>query len=186
MVANAGNLIWVDLEMTGLDPEQDVIIEIATVVTDTELNIKDQLPAMAISRDKSLFAKMDDWNKEHHTKSGLWQEVITSTISEEKAEQDTLDFISQYCKRKESPLCGNSVWQDRRFLARYMKRLDDHLHYRLVDVSTIKELGSYWYPQVKKPTKSSAHRAMDDIVESIEELKFYREHYFSSAKLPSS
>jgi oligoribonuclease len=173
-----GRMIWMDLEMTGLDPERDTIIEIATLVTDTELNVVEEGPEIIIHQDPSWFEKMDDWNKEHHTKSGLWEKVVSSKISLEQAEKDTLAFIQKHSKTRESPLCGNSVWQDRRFLAKYMAGIDAHLHYRLVDVSTVKELAVRWYPGVKYDKKKNAHRAMDDIRESLEELKFYRDKCF--------
>lgn len=170
-----------DLEMTGLDPFKDVIIEIATVVTDGQLNVVETGPHYAIRRDPALFETMDDWNKTTHTKTGLWSEVIKSTVSEEQAEKETLAFIQRFTKPRQSPLCGNSIWQDRRFLARYMKSIDEHLHYRLIDVSTIKELAGIWYPRDEKYTaKKGNHRALDDIMESIEELKFYRTRFFRS------
>ena len=173
-----GRMIWMDLEMTGLDPEQDTIIEIATLVTDNALNVIEEGPEIIIHQDQSRFAQMDDWNKEHHTKSGLWAKVVSSTVTLEQAENETLAFIQKHSKHKDSPLCGNSVWQDRRFLARYMKQIDNHLHYRLVDVSTIKELSVRWFPGVKFDKKKNSHRAMDDIRESLNELKFYREKFF--------
>ena len=173
-------LVWMDLEMTGLDPETDVIIEIATVITDSQLNVIAEGPDLVIKRDPSLFAGMDSWNQEHHTKSGLWAAVVSSTISEAEAERQTLEFLKKHVALRESPLCGNSVWQDRRFLGRYMKQLEAHLHYRLIDVSTLKELGARWHPQRASgfAKKKNSHRALDDVYESIEELKFYREALF--------
>ncbi len=172
-------LIWIDMEMSGLDPEKDVILEIATVVTDNELNLIATGPNLVVRREASLFATMDDWNRSHHTKSGLWDAVLKSPIDEREAERQTLEFIKTHAKQKESPLCGNSVWQDRRFLVRYMPSIDEHLHYRLVDVSSIKELVQGWYPKSEKfKTKKGSHRALDDILESIEELKFYRDNFF--------
>lgn len=168
-----------DLEMTGLDPDTDTIIEIATLVTDFDLNVIEEGPEIVIHQDASRFDKMDDWNKEHHTKSGLWAKVVSSEVSLAEAEAQTLAFIKKHCAHRESPLCGNSVWQDRRFLARYMRKIDQHLHYRLVDVSTVKELIIRWYPQARFEKKKNAHRAMDDIRESLEELKFYRENFFA-------
>lgn len=166
--------------MTGLDPETDVIIEIATVVTDSQLNVIAEGPDLVIQRDPALFAKMDSWNQEQHTKSGLWAQVVASTITEAEAERQTLEFIKKYVGHRESPLCGNSIWQDRRFLGRYMKQLEAWLHYRMVDVSTVKELGARWYPQKANQfsKKKNSHRALDDVYESIEELKFYREALF--------
>lgn len=175
----AGRMIWMDLEMTGLDPDQDTIIEIATLVTDNNLEVIEEGPELVIQHDPSRFAKMDDWNKEHHTKSGLWEKVINSKVTLEQAEAETLAFIQKITGLRESPLCGNSVWQDRRFLLKYMPKIDAHLHYRLVDVSTVKELSVRWFPGVKFEKKKNAHRAMDDIRESLEELKFYRERFFA-------
>jgi oligoribonuclease len=173
-------LVWMDLEMTGLDPETDVIIEIATVITDSQLNVIAEGPDIVIKRDPALFSRMDAWNQEQHTKSGLWTAVINSTITESEAEKQTLDFLKKYVAHRESPLCGNSVWQDRRFLGRYMKQVEAHLHYRLIDVSTLKELGSRWHAQKSSQftKKKNAHRALDDVYESIEELKFYRDALF--------
>jgi oligoribonuclease len=173
-------LVWMDLEMTGLDSERDVIIEMATLITDINLNLIAEGPEIVIQRPKELFDNMDSWNREHHTKSGLWAKVISSQISESEAEQKTLDFLKQHLGPRESPLCGNSIWQDRRFIAKYMRNLDAFLHYRLIDVSTIKMLGKIWYPQdvEKTPEKQTTHRALDDIKESIEELKAYRQLLF--------
>jgi oligoribonuclease len=176
-------LVWMDLEMTGLDPDADTIIEIATIITDGNLKIIASGPNLIIHQEPERFEKMDDWNKEHHTKSGLWQAVVKSTITLKDAERQTFEFIKNHCKVNESPLCGNSVWQDRRFLVRYMPSIDDFLHYRLVDVSTIKELAARWFPKIEpeKP-KDSAHRALDDIKESIDELIFYRQNVFKPSK----
>lgn len=170
------SLVWMDLEMTGLEPDQDVIIEMATVITDPELNVIAEGPELVIRRSQELFKGMDSWNREHHTKSGLWAKVIASEVSEEEAEKQTLEFIKKYVKNRESPLCGNSIWQDRRFIAKYMKKIDAYLHYRLIDVSTLKVLGKMWFPQemATLTEKNSSHRALDDIKESIEELKRYR------------
>lgn len=174
-----GLLVWMDLEMTGLDPERDSIIEMATVITDGQLEIVSKGPEFIIYQDPERFNQMDEWNQEHHKKSGLWAKVITSQTSLEQAESETLEFIRRYIDPKVSPLCGNSVYQDRRFLIKQMPRLEEYLHYRLVDVSTIKELGLRWYGEGAKFVKSKgAHRAMDDILESISELKAYRERLF--------
>lgn len=169
-------LVWMDLEMSGLDPDRDVIIEMATLITDAELNVIAEGPEIVIQRPQELFETMDTWNKEHHTKSGLWQKVVTSTITEAQAEELTLNFIKEHVKERESPLCGNSIWQDRRFLAKYMKKIDAYLHYRLIDVSTMKILGTMWYADELKQVveKKSSHRALDDIRESVDELKRYR------------
>lgn len=172
-------LVWMDLEMTGLDPERDTIIEIATIITDSDLNVVAEGPELAIHQEPERFTQMDDWNKEQHTKSGLWQKVLASEISLAEAEKETLAFIKRFVGHRESPLCGNSVWQDRRFLARYMPSIDAHLHYRLIDVSTIKELTRRWYgDELKYSKEKGLHRALEDIRESVEELKFYRERIF--------
>ncbi|MGE0174113.1 MAG: oligoribonuclease [Oligoflexales bacterium] len=172
-------LVWVDLEMTGLDPDTDEILEIAVVITDAQLNAVAHMTPLVIKQDPSRFAKMDHWNQEHHTKSGLWARALESTTTLEEAQSRVLGFMKQYCRPKESPLCGNTVWQDRRFLIKHMKEVDTYLHYRIVDVSTIKELAKLWYPELGKQfTKKNAHRALDDIFESIAELKFYRERLF--------
>jgi oligoribonuclease len=175
-------MVWMDLEMTGLDPERDTIIEMATLVTDGELNVIAEGPEIVVRQDAALFAGMDDWNKEHHTKSGLWAKVVASKIALAEAESLTLEFLRRHVGPRESPLCGNSVWQDRRFLLRYMPALEAHLHYRLVDVSSIKEIATRWYPAVKFAKKKGAHRALDDVRESVDELRFYRETLFKDAK----
>lgn len=168
--------------MTGLHPERDTIIEIATLITDNDLNVIAEGPEIVIQQPPALFAGMDDWNKEHHSKSGLWAKVLASSTSLVEAQTQTLAFIKQHCGPRESPLCGNSIWQDRRFLARHMLELDSYLHYRIVDVSSIKELAARWYPQSKFSKKKNLHRAMDDIRESVEELRFYRQTLFKDAK----
>lgn len=169
-------LVWMDLEMSGLDSERDVIIEICAVVTDLELNVIEEGPEIAIRRPPELFAKMDNWNQEHHSKSGLWDRVVNSTVDERAAEEQIIQFLSKHVGPKDSPLCGNSVWQDRRFIAKYMRKLDDFLHYRLIDVSSLKELARRWYPKVvdEAVKKKEAHRALQDIRDSIDELKYYR------------
>jgi oligoribonuclease len=175
-------LVWMDLEMTGLDPECDSIIEIATIITDSDLNIVAEGPEIAVHHEASRFALMDAWNQEHHTKSGLWQKVLDSKISLPEAEEETLAFLKRFVGAKESPLCGNSVWQDRRFLARHMPKVDTHLHYRLIDVSTIKELSRRWYRENVKFTKEKGlHRALEDIRESVDELRFYRHKIFRTS-----
>ncbi|MBM4251302.1 MAG: oligoribonuclease [Deltaproteobacteria bacterium] len=167
-----------DMEMTGLDPDTDSIIEIATLITDSELNVIAEGPELAIHQPADRFARMDAWNQEHHTKSGLWAKVQASTVTIAQAEVATLDFIRKHCGERESPLCGNSIWQDRRFLVRYMPKLDAYLHYRILDVSTIKELASRWYPGSKFKKPKGAHRALDDVKESLDELRYYRTHLF--------
>ena len=171
-------LVWMDLEMTGLDPETDTIIEMATMITDGQLNIIAEGPNLVIHQPDSVMDKMNDWCKKHHGQSGLTQRVKDSTISLQEAEQLTLDFIRKHVGERQSPLCGNSVHQDRRFLVRYMPRLESWLHYRNIDVSTIKELAKRWYPELTPWKKKNAHLALDDILESINELKYYRERVF--------
>lgn len=176
MQPSLNRLVWLDLEMTGLNVEKDVIIEIATVVTDAQLNIVAEGPAMAIYYPDPFLAEMDEWNVKHHTKSGLITAVETSTITPEMAEQLTLDFLRQHVEPGVSPICGNSVWQDRRFISKYMPTLEKFFHYRHIDVSSIKELARRWKPEiVVKKEDSSAHRALSDVLESIAELRHYRE-----------
>jgi len=173
------NLIWLDLEMTGLDPKEHTIVEIATLITDSKLNILAEGPELAICHDPETLKKMEPWSLEHHTKSGLLKRVEESKITLQEAEEKTLEFVARYCKPKISPLCGNSIGHDRRFLERYMPKLFSYLHYRNIDVSTVKELVLRWYPKgVQVPKKKAAHLAMADIEESIREMQFYREHYF--------
>ncbi len=170
------NLIWIDLEMTGLDPNSDLIIEIATIVTDKNLNIIDEGPSIVINQSNEAMDGMDEWCTNQHGKSGLTDRVKNSAISEETAENLTLAFLKQYIPERKSPMCGNSICQDRRFLARYMPQLEDFFHYRNLDVSTLKELTSRWAPEKKMVyLKESSHLAMDDIKDSIDELKHYRE-----------
>jgi oligoribonuclease len=171
-------LVWIDLEMTGLDVERESIIEIATVVTDGELNIIAQGPNLAIKVDDRVIAGMDEWNTLHHHRSGLVDRIRNEGVTCEDAEQQTIDFLKQWTKEGVSPLCGNSVWNDRQFLQKEMPRLVEYLHYRMIDVSTIKELSRRWYPNEKTFSKKAAHLALDDILESIEELKFYRNLLF--------
>lgn len=174
-------LIWIDMEMSGLEPEKDVILEVATIITTGSLEIIAEGPELVIHHEKELLEGMDDWNREHHRKSGLWNAVLDSTLSLDEAERQTLDFIKHHTQPRKSPLCGNSIWQDRRFIAKYMKPIDQHLHYRMIDVSTVKELARRWHPGVldKKVKKKGNHRALDDIRESIEELKFYKDNLFA-------
>jgi oligoribonuclease len=172
------DLIWIDLEMTGLDPETHVILEIASIVTDGHLLIIAEGPDIAINHPEDILSSMDEWNREHHHASGLLDRVKASSFNCRRAEEETLDFVSRYCEKGTSPLCGNSVWQDRRFLIKYMPRLEAFFHYRNIDVSSVKELVRNWYPSLPQFKKQKAHLAMSDIEESIKELKYYRENVF--------
>lgn len=179
MVVDADNLIWIDLEMTGLDPDNDLIIEIATVVTDKNLNILAEGPVMAVHQSDAALAAMDDWNQQHHGQSGLIQRVKDSNIDAAEAERRTIAFLQQWVPANTSPICGNSICQDRRFLYRYMPKLEAFFHYRNLDVSTVKELAARWAPQLRDGfNKKASHKALDDIIESIEELRYYRETFF--------
>ena len=175
------NLIWIDLEMTGLVPEKDIIIEIATVVTDADLNVLAEGPSLAIHQDNKYLESMDAWNTRQHTKSGLVQRVKESEISVNEAEKQTLDFVMKYVDPDTSPMCGNSICQDRRFLYNYMPKLEKFFHYRHIDVSTLKELAVRWKPDVVSTSfKQSKHLALSDIYDSINELKHYREHFIDA------
>ena len=172
------HLIWIDMEMTGLNPELNKIIEIATIVTDAELNILAEGPVLAIHQSDEILSAMDQWNTKQHTGSGLVERVRASQVSEQEAEAKTLEFLKEYIAAKKSPMCGNSICQDRRFLYRYMPKLEEFFHYRNLDVSTLKELAKRWAPIIMKGVKKeSKHLALDDIRESIVELKYYREHF---------
>ncbi len=178
MSQDANNLVWIDLEMTGLDTQGDVIIEIATIVTDSELNILAEGPMMAIHQSDDVLAGMDEWNTQQHGGSGLVERVKNSRIDEAEAERQTLTFLQQYVPAGKSPMCGNSICQDRRFMARCMPTLEAFFHYRNLDVSTLKELARRWSPEVYKGfKKESSHLAMDDIRDSINELKYYRDTF---------
>ena len=184
MTQDANNLIWIDLEMTGLDTQQDCIIEIATVVTDANLNIVAEGPVLAVHQSDAILGAMDEWNTKQHAKSGLIARVKSSNCNEQQAEQQTLEFLQQYVPKNKSPMCGNSICQDRRFMARLMPELEAYFHYRNLDVSTLKELVSRWSPDIAKGlTKNNNHLALDDIKDSIEELKYYREHFI---RMPDS
>ena len=177
MQYSAGNLIWIDLEMTGLEPERDVIIEIATIITDVDLSEQIEGPVFAIHQSEIILAGMDDWNTRQHGHSGLTARVRASTVSSAEAEQATLAFLQQYLPPANSPMCGNSICQDRRFLYKYMPTLAEFFHYRNLDVSTLKELAKRWAPNLPAFQKQSSHLALADIRDSIEELRHYRKHF---------
>ncbi len=178
MAQDLQHLIWIDLEMTGLNPDTDLIIEIATIVTDKDLNILAHGPVLAVHQSDEALAAMDEWNQKHHGQSGLIDRVKASTINDREAEQLTIEFLKLWVPENTSPICGNSIGQDRRFLYRYMPKLEAYFHYRNIDVSTLKELAARWAPAVKDGfNKESKHQALDDIIESIEELRYYREHF---------
>lgn len=178
-MVDENNLVWIDLEMTGLDPEKERIIEMATIVTDSELNLVAEGPVIAIRQPDSLLDAMDDWCTRTHGESGLTQRVKESNTSERDAEQETIEFLKQYVAPGKSPLCGNSIGQDRRFLVKYMPELEGYFHYRNLDVSTIKELARRWRPDVLAGVKKKgSHLALDDIRDSINELRHYRETFF--------
>ena len=175
-MSNNSHLIWIDLEMTGLDPFKDRIIEIATIVTDQELEIVAEGPSLAVHQNEKILLAMDEWNTEHHTNSGLWKRVLESDISVREAEQLTLEFLQEHVPIHSSPMCGNSICQDRRFLAKSMPKLENYFHYRQIDVSSIKELIRRWNPQLLDGfSKTGQHLALADVEESIKELKYYRQ-----------
>ncbi|WP_445400784.1 oligoribonuclease [Zobellella sp. An-6] len=179
MSQNAENLVWIDLEMTGLEPDEHRIIEIASIVTDKELKVLAEGPVLAIHQPEAELAKMDEWNVRTHTGSGLVARVQASAVTEAEAVAQTLAFLRQWVPEKTSPLCGNSIGQDRRFLARHMPELEAFFHYRNIDVSTVKELVRRWQPALLEQfTKKGSHQALEDIRESIAELQFYRENVF--------
>ena len=179
MSQSQNNLIWLDLEMTGLLPEEDYIIEIATVITDAQLNLLTEGPVMALNQPESILVAMDDWNTEQHTRSGLLQRVRSSEYSEADAEQLTLEFLHKYVPAGVSPMCGNTISHDRRFLSRYMPELEKYFHYRNLDVSTVKELVKRWANNPEPFAKEPTHLALNDIRDSIEELQHYRKLYFN-------
>lgn len=178
MAQDQNNLIWIDMEMTGLSPETDRIIEIAVVITDAHLQIVAEAPVLVVHQANAVLDGMDDWNKGTHGRSGLIDKVKASTLSESEAERQMLAFLLQHVPKGVSPMCGNSICQDRRFLARWMPELESYFHYRNLDVSTFKELARRWKPElVKGLVKHGKHEALADIHESIDELKYYREHF---------
>ncbi|MBM38140.1 MAG: oligoribonuclease [Woeseia sp.] len=175
------NLIWIDLEMTGLSTQSDTIIEIATVITDKNLNELAVGPVIAIKQSKKIMDKMDNWNKKHHSVSGLTERVLNSNICAKEAEELTLNFLKEWVSKGISPMCGNSICQDRRFLAREMPKLESFFHYRNLDVSTLKIIANMWAPDLKKDLKKkSAHLALSDIRDSIDELKYYRKYLLNN------
>ena len=175
MAQQQNNLVWLDMEMTGLDPDKDRIIEVAIVVTDSQLNTLAEAPVAVVHQSDAVLEAMDDWNKGTHARSGLIDKVKASRLTEAVAEEQLLAFLPQHVAAKASPMCGNSICQDRRFLARYMPRLEAYFHYRNLDVSTLKELVRRWKPEVGKGfLKESKHEARADMLESIEELRYYR------------
>ena len=175
----SSHLVWIDLEMTGLDPLHDRIIEMATIITDSDLNVVAEGPVLAISQPQALLDGMDDWNQSHHSASGLLERITDEGVSETEAEALTLAFVEGHVEAGAAPLCGNTIWQDRRFLWRYMHALESYLHYRMVDVSSIKELVKRWHPDIAAGVvKTNQHTALADIRESIEELRYYRTHLF--------
>ncbi len=173
-------LVWIDLEMTGLSPDTDRIIEVAVIITDNQLNVLAEGPVLAVHQSDEVLNAMDEWNKRTHGKSGLVARVRASTLTEADAERTTIEFIQQYVAKNKSPMCGNSICQDRRFLARHMPALEAWFHYRNLDVSTLKELAARWKPGlVNGLQKKNTHQALDDIRESVEELRYYREHFIA-------
>ncbi|MCG6976312.1 MAG: oligoribonuclease [Acidiferrobacterales bacterium] len=171
-------LIWIDLEMTGLDTDNDRIIEVATIITDADLNIVAEGPVLAVHQSDEILNGMDEWNTKTHGKTGLTERVRASRLDEAEAERQTIAFLEQYVSKNRSPMCGNSICQDRRFLARTMPALEAYFHYRNLDVSSLKELAVRWKPDILPGfTKKNTHKALDDIQESIEELKYYRDHF---------
>ncbi|QEL55388.1 oligoribonuclease [Chromobacterium paludis] len=178
MAQDTNNLIWLDMEMTGLNPDADRIIEVAMIVTDSQLNVLAESPVLVVHQPDAVLDAMDDWNKNTHGKSGLIEKVKNSTVSEAEAERILLDFMAQYVPERVTPMCGNTIHQDRRFMARWMPRLEAYFHYRNLDVSTLKELCKRWKPEVAKGVvKRGKHEALADILESIEEMRYYREHF---------
>ena len=179
---NANNLCWLDMEMTGLSPETDRIIEVAVIITDSDLNVLAQSPVYAVHQSDEVLDAMDEWCTATHGRTGLTQRVRESQYTEAEVEQNLLDFIAAWIPAQASPMCGNSVHQDRRFMQKYMPRLEAYFHYRNLDVSTLKELAKRWNPAVAKGVvKRGSHTALDDILESIEEMRYYRDHFL---KLP--
>jgi oligoribonuclease len=182
MAQNETHLVWIDMEMSGLDPDTDRVLEVALVVTDKDLHLVEEGPVLVVRQPDAVLDAMDNWNKSTHGKSGLIDKVKASTLSEADVEQRMLDFMKQHVGERKSPMCGNSICQDRRFLARHMPRLEAYFHYRNLDVSTLKELAARWRPELKDGfKKANSHTALADIQESIEELRYYRERFIRLA-----
>jgi len=182
MAQNETHLVWIDMEMSGLDPDTDRVLEVALVVTDKDLNLVEEGPVLVVRQPDTVLDAMDNWNKSTHGKSGLIDKVKASTLSEADVEQRMVDFMKQHVGERKSPMCGNSICQDRRFLARHMPRLEAYFHYRNLDVSTLKEVAARWRPELKDGfKKANSHTALADIQESIEELRYYREHFIRLA-----
>jgi len=178
MAQDQNNLIWLDMEMTGLNPDSDRIIEVAMIVTDSQLNVVAESPVLVVHQADAVLDGMDDWNKNTHGKTGLIDKVKASALNEADAEAQLLAFMEQYVPARTTPMCGNTIHQDRRFMARWMPKLEAYFHYRNLDVSTLKELAKRWKPEVAKGVvKKGKHEALADIIESIEEMKYYREHF---------
>jgi oligoribonuclease len=179
---NASNLIWVDMEMTGLDPDRDAVIEIATIVTDTHLNTLAEGPVIAVHQSDARLQAMDEWNTEQHNRSGLVERVKASVYDEQRAQQETIEFLQQWVPPRSSPMCGNTICQDRRFMARHLPLLEAYFHYRNLDVTTLKILMQRWRPELESGlVKTGTHLALDDIRESIKEMRYYREHFLNLA-----
>jgi oligoribonuclease len=178
MAQNDTHLVWVDMEMSGLDPDKDVVLEVALVVTDKDLNLVEEGPVLVVHQSDAVLDAMDSWNKSTHGKSGLIDKVKASPLAEADVENQMIDFMKQHVGERKSPMCGNSICQDRRFMARHLPKLEAYFHYRNLDVSTLKELAARWRPELKDGfKKANNHTALADIHESIEELKYYREHF---------
>jgi len=178
MAQNQNNLVWIDMEMTGLSPDSDRIIEVAIVITDSQLATVAEAPVLVVHQPDAVLDAMDDWNKGTHARSGLIEKVKASTLADDQAEQSMLDFLLQHVPKGASPMCGNSICQDRRFLARWMPKLEAYFHYRNLDVSTLKELARRWNPELMKGvSKNGKHEALADVYESIEEMKYYRDNF---------
>ncbi len=178
-VRSRDHLVWIDCEMTGLDPRKDVLLEIAVLITDNELNIIAEGPVLAIRQPESKLRAMNAWCRRTHSRSGLLKRVCEEGVPLRQAERQVLKFVRRYCYVRQSPLCGNSIWQDRRFLDKYMPQLDGFFHYQNIDVSSVKQLVNRWYPENRHaPEKESVHLALDDIRESVAELQFYKQNIF--------